>query len=434
MKLVYVNDLRELPNFGCRTTGPALEEILSRRHEIIRRSGLETVYGSGWDTYAPGPIRSGGLLPARVYRVLWRRRFSSPALFRRYDRVDGWLGAQHDYIREDPEESVTRFKRFAEHDATAASLMRALAESDGVVINGEGTLIFGNPTRRDALYLLFILSLAKKLGKRAYLLNAMVAPCPYDGPDPRVLERSVPLLRHCDRVVCREQASFAFVKSIAGDANLACLPDALFSWGERFRAAAAAVKALPQLCWGFRSRIDARRLDLSAPYVCISGSSSAWRAGGSASDGLARLAAAVGKLGVRVILVETCDGDAYLREVAVRCDLPIVPSDTPVMAAAGIFAGAEAYISGRYHPAIMASAGGVPCVFQRSNSHKTRELQTTLGYERSVEFSTCPDAGEVDAIVAEIQSCLSRRNELSQRIRLTYDRLALQLNQYDQLV
>ena len=90
--------------------------------------------------------------------------------------------------------------------------------------------------------------------------------------------------------------------------------------------------------------------------------------------------------------------------------------DTPVLAAAGILAGAQLYITGRYHPALMASAGGVPCVFMTSNSHKTKSLQELLGYDNPFEFSVFPDNNEILKIVLCVKEIITNRSYFSERL------------------
>ena len=100
MKLLYFNDLRRLSNFGCRSTGTALEEMLSVRNEVKRRDGLETVLNSGWDRFAPSPMRLGGILPHRIYTFMWNRRYERRKIFEIYQALDRLLHARHDFICE----------------------------------------------------------------------------------------------------------------------------------------------------------------------------------------------------------------------------------------------------------------------------------------------------------------------------------------------
>ena len=74
------------------------------------------------------------------------------------------------------------------------------------------------------------------------------------------------------------------------------------------------------------------------------------------------------ELNKEIYLVEVCEGDHFLRDVAKLTNTKLIPMDTPIIAAGKILANARIFISGRYHPAILASLGGTPCVFMSSNS------------------------------------------------------------------
>ncbi|MBL7950723.1 MAG: polysaccharide pyruvyl transferase family protein [Flavobacteriales bacterium] len=417
MRLLYINDLRSLPNFGCRTTGAALEAMLRKKHQVVRRDGIETVLGSGWDMYAPGLIRMGGALPGRLYHKAWRERYKAPEKFDRVKRLDLAMGAKHDFITDDPEQSVQDFLSLARTDRSAAEMLSQLREADALVINGEGTLILSGPMKRDASYVLFAIALARSQGKKAYLLNAMVTKDPFSEPTAQVMSAATVMLGYCTRIACRESESLAFVRSLIGAANTVQIPDALFTWRERFSRAAEAMRSEPGLAVTFRSELEYDALDLRTPYICISGTSSGWRHGEQAVEQYAKLARATAAIGLRVYMVETCHGDGFLRHAARRAGVTLVPKETPVLAAGGLLAGAQLYITGRYHPAIMASSTGVPSIFMASNSHKTRTVQALLGYEDPMEFSACPSDTEIAAIVERARIILQDRAVHEERIR-----------------
>ena len=89
----------------------------------------------------------------------------------------------------------------------------------------------------------------------------------------------------------------------------------------------------------------------------------------------------------------------FEKEVSKNTNTPLIPKDTPILAGAKILSKAKVYISGRYHPAIMASLGGTPCVFMSSNSHKTKSVQEILEYQDICEFSVIPSDKEIDEMV-----------------------------------
>ena len=95
----------------------------------------------------------------------------------------------------------------------------------------------------------------------------------------------------------------------------------------------------------------------------------------------------------------------------------MIPLDTPILAAAKILANARVLISGRYHPSILASLGGTPCVFMSSNSHKTKSIQELLEYENCVEFSVLPDKEEREKIIQLAEKKLALGEGLRTKIQ-----------------
>src|SRR6185503_5654610 len=105
-------------------------------------------------------------------------------------------------------------------------------------------------------------------------------------------------------------------------------------------------------------------------------------------------------LGLELILIESDGRDGFLRQVAETVDAAILPVRTSIHAAAAVLASARAFISGRYHPSILASLGGTPCVFLGSTAHKMSSVQSILGYEVVRQFPSFPDESHCEQIVA----------------------------------
>lgn len=130
----------------------------------------------------------------------------------------------------------------------------------------------------------------------------------------------------------------------------------------------------------------------------------------------------------QVFLVIVDDGDEFLNEVAKMTNTPIIPMDMPLVAAAKILANSRVYISGRYHPAIMASLGGTPCVFMSSNSHKTESIQELLEYDTVEEFNLLPDDNECTKIV---EAAIRKMNDPKLRKKLSKEVNIYQYKQVD---
>jgi polysaccharide pyruvyl transferase WcaK-like protein len=119
----------------------------------------------------------------------------------------------------------------------------------------------------------------------------------------------------------------------------------------------------------------------------------------------------------RLYLVHVCEGDDFLLDVGKETNTSVIPLNTPLLAAAKILGNASVYISGRYHPAIMSSLGGTPCVFMSSNSHKTKSLQELLEYDDIVEFNVVPDDEECKKIIEKALSLNEQGYELRNKIK-----------------
>jgi len=427
---LYFNNLKELPNFGCRTTGMALEQLLAEKNSITRYDAMESVNFSGaWDTYARGPLKHGGVVPRRVYEYAWKNRRAIPRVYNVVNKLDGYSGGKHDYIAADPYESVRNFQKFSLTNPRISALADQMDQADGVAINGEGTLIFGNPLR-DALYLLFVIAFAKMKGKPVYLLNAMIAPCPYNGENVDIVARALPLLKYCERIAVREPRSYEYLAEKIGSFNVEIIPDALFTWGEKIRSSVRLTRTEPWLCAPHPERADFTHFSFSQPYISISGSSSAWRHEPAIWTQFPKLISALQRKGYPVYCIEACDGDFFLEKMAKECGAFFIPKSSPVMAAAGVIAGSLVYVTGRYHPSIIASASGTPCVFLSSNSHKTLSIQTLLGYENKIEYSICPSNEEIDKISKHVDWLIANRTPLSRSILSNFERCGQHARRY----
>ena len=118
-----------------------------------------------------------------------------------------------------------------------------------------------------------------------------------------------------------------------------------------------------------------------------------------------------------VFLVDVCEGDAFLNEVSKITKTPIISIDTPILSAAKILANARVFISGRYHPAILSSLGGTPCVFLSSNSNKTRSVQELLQYDPIQEFSVLPNEEERKEIIKIVRKKIEEGEKLRESIK-----------------
>jgi len=330
------------------------------------------------------------------------------------------MGGAADFVTVNPSISLSRFLRAANRDRQLAELKERFYEADTVVINGEGSLIFRNPPRRDLSFLLFAVELACHLGKQVYFMNGMASYCPRSGTNPAVESAVVNTLGKCTAVATRDPVSSEILRSL-GLPNTTWHPDAVFSWRvwhEGFFEHAN-LKEFPGLfdSWPESEGFLRRWSDWPDSYICISGASrppgvdpNRW------TPFFLRVVERIkAELRPQVVLVDP-SGDGYLEDVATRTESFFIRPTTNILTGAYILANARAYVSGRHHPSILASLGGTPCVFLESNSHKTESLQKVLQYENPQVFSFDESEENTDRIIDRVRESIAQGDRLRERI------------------
>lgn len=419
MKICLVNDLRNFPNWGCRSTGLALSQLLEEEHTVSARIGLESGNNCPlWDMYAEPMVRVGGLLPKSIVDKAWQVRRRSRHLKSAIFALDALTGARHDYICKNPKDSIRLFETVRQTNEDLNHIFEGVRTADALVINGEGTMIFRNPMIRDALFLLFILELAFEHKKPVYFVNSMFSDSPLSGRDADVMPHVSRLFKTCEAITVRDNHSRKLIQDISSNENVVVLPDALFTWQEKILLARKMIIELPDLVLPFGADDYVGRLDLSRPYLCLAGSS--LRLGSmDPHAAYCNLYDKLKRIVDQVIIVQTCEGDDFLEQVAKTCGALVIRHQIPVIAGAALLAGASVFVTGRFHPAIMASCGGTPCIFMGSNSHKNLSLQEMLEYKNSTHFSSSPSDDEMDAITSTVKDYLSQGQDLRNRIFAT---------------
>jgi ADP-heptose:LPS heptosyltransferase len=219
----------------------------------------------------------------------------------------------------------------------------------------------------------------------------------------------------------REHESLEFVQRYMPSIHPHLIPDALFTWYDYVNDSHCVENG--RYYMGHSTEKDSYYddLDFSKPYICISGSSAKFISQNPehAIEIFSNLTrAAKEKFDENIFLIDVDEGDAFLEEVGRRTQTPVIALDTPILAAAKILGNARLFISGRYHPGIMASLGGTPCIFMSSNSHKTRSLQELLGYDSISEYPIDFNDQQIALILSEGQRRIDQGNMLREKIKL----------------
>jgi polysaccharide pyruvyl transferase WcaK-like protein len=310
------------------------------------------------------------------------------------------------------------------------SLVARIEAVDMVIINGEGDMIFTSPPRRTMLFLLALVALSLKLGKKVFFVNTIASPSPDGSIDMVTVKQTADLLKDCAAVAVRDPRSLEFIGEHMPEVKAEYVPDALFLWRFNYfdkidHDAGAASFLLPYI-----ERTPVIDLpEIEKPYVVIAGSSRISASRGAAIDAYVGLIAGIQEAGFGVIACQPGPGDEFLKQAASKRKCSYISANIPIMAGAALLAGARVFVSGRYHPSILASNGGTPCVFFGSNSHKTSSLQQVLGYDDVREFNSPPRPAEIQEILGRVNAS-GHDNDLRKRIYARSAACASRVNEY----
>jgi polysaccharide pyruvyl transferase WcaK-like protein len=412
MKVLYVGDNRTTVNWG-RGASLALGQLLSKSFDITGR-----VTGDFFDVLAAEDAYVGGFIPPRHYvlfRYLLRRKGRRP--FAWYMKLEELLGAK-DFIAEDPAITIDNLLAYRCRNPALSRIYDQATESDLIVLDGDGDIIFSTPPRRQTLFLLAMIELGIRLKKPIFLVNSMISDCPLTGRNDKTLAATRRLLAQCKAVSLRDHESLGYVQREMPETNARFIPDSLFSWFSHY----ANGSSYPPLNGDFLLPHPEKdeywgKLDFSQPYICIGGGALAASHPDRSVQCYGRLVDAIRQLGFYVHLTENDLPDSFLQQVAREKNVGIVPANAPIHLCGAVLAHARLFISGRYHPSIFASLGGTPCIFLGSHAHKMGSLSGVLKYEDQRQFSGFPSDADVAEIVLMARKYLDQGETLRAKIR-----------------
>jgi polysaccharide pyruvyl transferase WcaK-like protein len=413
VKALLVGDNLSNQNWGGRAASLALFDLLKGEFELTG-----TIPGSAFNISTAGFGYVQTLLPARfdwLYLNLIAHRRRRKA-FDLYMRFEEFFGAK-DFVAHDPAQTVQNILKCKGKNKKLVELLEKAEAADVIIIHGEGDIVLTSPPRREALFLLGMAALGLRLGKRIVFINSMISDCPVTGRNPETLGYLRRILSKCDVVTLRDSQSLEFASKLMPEVRCHLVPDSLFTWYSKIRENCAMVPGNGDFILPFPDdRTNFNKLDFSKPYICLGGSALAAGDQAKSVGSFTRLLLKLQKLEYPVYLVETCPGDAFLQTIADQTGTGFVPVRTSVLMGAAILANARLFVSGRYHPAIMASLGGTPNIFLQSTAHKCRSIQTLLEYKQVREFSVYPCAAELDEIFNLAQQYLSCGEEFRETV------------------
>lgn len=435
MKIVYVGDNRNRDNFGCRATSTALSQILSKENEIVGR-----IYGHYTNADANNVFFHKYISEKNYMRFCKMKHWGFVREFlililRFLGRKTRFNIPSYDFISYDWDKSIQNLKKCIPANPNLTECNLEQYEYDALVVNGEGSFIFSKIPWREALVETMLMYWAMKQGKKVYFMNAMFSAGSGEDLNMETISHIKPILEKINYIGVREKRSYDFAKKYFPEANIHMYPDALFTWTKLLKDGFTVTNG--KYFIGYSGAYDSTfsEFDFTKQYICISGSSSR-QMGYDLNRTIESYCKLINHLKDSVehdiYIVIPCSGDSFLKDVARITSTKVIPVDTPILPAAKILGNARVYITGRYHPAILASLGGTPCIFMGSNSHKNISLQETLGYEKISNYNEIPNDMDIEDIIKDCLSCLEKGENLRQKIQNRTEELSIIADKMDQ--
>ena len=266
-----------------------------------------------------------------------------------------------------------------------------LVSADELVVNGEGDFILTN--RVTLVRTLAVMLAAQRLGRPVHLVNSILS---Y-----RVGSREVPehilfevgrVLENCRTILYRDPESYRVHCELFGNLRASWYPDALFSWASHLDREALAAGAFGASAEGLALPVQ-RLLAANGDYVVISGSSRGAIDRRQFASDVEELALALRPKGLSVVFASSDDPDRQVAAEIADPSILLVDAAVPLSSALRLLGGAAGFVSGRYHPSVLACLVGTPSVLMESNSHKTESLLEVVSVPQAMEYQSYFEAG-----------------------------------------
>lgn len=310
-------------------------------------------------------------------------------------------------------------------DEKIKELLGKIEASDGVIINGEGSLILSKRKRPELILYLAMLVVADKLQKKSLYINAVCSP-DYDGYiDWKLLGEAQNILQKTALFAVRDEKSFRFAKA-NGFGTVRYIPEALFGWikyldGSRSMPLGQMYFAYPE------DDFEDDAFDFDNDYILLGGYMSyagKFYSYENEKEAYGKLIRFLQQKTRNVYLAETGGEERLLRDVSSEYDIGLIKYNVNSVMYAYLLANARLYISGRFHPSILASLGGCPCIMLSSNCHKSEGFNLYFKeYEKEKVVTDLSQNAEMEMILQRAEYYLSN-NEIRENIMLKSQNLA----------
>lgn len=401
MNVLFVNDSTSNPNWGDRGAAIALRSM-------IEGVGARVSYSLSEQAIADSALdRDGEAVAAAVleksppHMASVVRRLTPPAALGLARR----MRPQRQLIPA----SWSEFPEFLDvvlgPDNPWPAFTRGLADSDAVLIHGDGAITADGVAARTMFFIAYVA--ARGFGTPVMMVNHTAD---LNHPNLREIAHNVyPLM---EDVRFRDPISAQRLPGLGG-----YTPDSAFLFAPLEREVWAEVAARPTYLdvWPDRAGFNPKH-----PYLCIGGSSILVQAqdANRLLNGYRDLIHAVSAVypGTLVLTVADKVDEPFFRLLAREFDLPVIGLRTPVQQVVDILGNADAYLGGRWHPSIFALRGGTPIVPLSAKTAKMQALAQMVGASGRL-----PNAYDlrsaVQPLVRRTQDALSGGDALRTRLR-----------------
>lgn len=387
MRILFLNDNRNHPNWGAQATPHALDQVFEAKLPGWEREWLS------WDWLRTKHRKLRRPLPRWVYEptAVGVARFLLGRLSRSHNffpRVADDLDAFAD------EWLAGKGGPMADH------FFRELERSDALVYNGENSLYRNTLEGTRALFLLW---LAKtRLGKPTCIINHTAHPTSVRAMMTAMIRKVYPVL---DLVTCREAASLELLHRMGID-RAELVPDVVYWLQEEGEAKERVAE------W-----LAANGLETGS-YVCMSASGlPVSRPRGSWDGAYSQLVHSVQEqTGLQTVLVARDVPCQFLEESARRTGSIYFGPEHHFTELWPLFRQAAALVTGHFHYAIIASIGGCPFVPLSANNHKMAGLSTMLRWAPVEPFDVTDLLTCGEAAIDRLLILLEQRPVLSSRL------------------
>jgi hypothetical protein len=258
-------------------------------------------------------------------------------------------------------------------DEKMASLRQSIAKAKYFVVNAEGTIIFShepkNPFQCLARYVA-----AKLINPKIITLhiNSVCSPNMNGIVEESELQEARKFIPFINKMIFRDRLSADFAKKHLG-VDGRYIPEALFYFSVMYPD--LAIPQYGDLIQPFgASSFDYGKYDFSKPYIIVAGSSMLKSIDENAKR-YTRLVNALKEFDLKIFLFKSCAKNGYeckiFSQVSKNTGCIVIPQDVNIVQICAILGNARAMVGGRFHPAVLASIGGTPCIMTSANCHKS---------------------------------------------------------------